>query len=68
MLKKNEQGFLVMGADNNKKDTKSERRVAERREVLDRRDTTRFSDVLGRRSGIERRLPIRYLYTDEMSR
>ena len=59
MLKKNEQGFLVMGADNNKKDTESERRVAERREVLDRRATTRFSDVLGRRSGVERRLPIR---------
>ena len=59
MLKKNEQGFLVMGADNNKKDTEPERRIAERREMLDRRVTARFSDVLGRRSGIERRLPIR---------
>ena len=59
MLKKNEQGFLVMGADNNKKHAEPERRVAERREMLDRRGTTRFSDVLGRRSGVERRLPIR---------
>ncbi len=48
-----------MGADNNKKHAEPERRVAERREMLDRRDTTRFSDVLGRRSGVERRLPIR---------
>ena len=36
-----------------------ERRVADRRQVADRRYTTRFSDVLGRRSGVERRLPVR---------
>jgi len=36
-----------------------ERRVAERRGMTDRRNITRFSDVLGRRSGGERRLPTR---------
>ncbi len=56
-----------MGSDNNKKHTEPERRVAERREVLDRRVTTRFSDVLGRRSGVERRLPIRDRFANEMS-
>jgi len=49
---------LVMGTDNNKhKD--SERRVFERRLMTDRRYATRFSDVLGRRSGVERRLPMK---------
>jgi len=47
-----------MGTDNNKYKG-PERRVTERREIADRRNTTRFSDVLGRRSGVERRLPVR---------
>ena len=46
-----------MGTDNNYNGPC--RRVAERREMADRRNTTRFSDVLGRRSGVERRLPVR---------
>ena len=56
---KNELEFFVMGTDNNNNYTGPERRVNDRREVSDRRDTTRFSDILGRRSGVERRLPIR---------
>ena len=48
-----------MGADNNNKYAGPERRVAERRVLADRRATTRFSDVLGRRSGVDRRLPVR---------
>ena len=36
-----------------------ERRAVERRIMSDRRGTTRFSDELGRRSGVERRLPVR---------
>ncbi len=59
MYKKNEPGFLVMRTDNNKYNG-PEKRDFVRRVVVDRRATTRFSDVLGRRSGIERRLPIRY--------
>ncbi len=35
----------------------SERRISERRKKADRRCAIRFSDVLGRRSGVERRLP-----------
>lgn len=45
-----------MGTENNKYNG-PERRVAERRVLTDRRSTTRFSDVLGRRSGVDRRLP-----------
>jgi len=55
-----------MRTDNNNKytgperrDAGPERRVAERRGMVDRRNITRFSDVLGRRSGVERRLPTR---------
>ena len=48
-----------MGTDNNNNYTGPERRVTERRELADRRGTTRFSDVLGRRSGVDRRLPVR---------
>ncbi len=48
-----------MGTDNNKYNG-PERRRADRRERDDRRGTTRFSDVLGRRSGVERRLPIKH--------
>ncbi len=59
MYKKNEPGFLVMRTDNNKYNG-PEKRVFARRVVVDRRATTRFSDVLGRRFGVERRLPIRY--------
>ena len=47
-----------MGTDNNKNNA-PERRAHDRREVADRRVTARFSDVLGRRSGVERRLPVR---------
>ena len=47
-----------MGTDNNKYNG-PERRVKERRSIEDRRVTTRFNDVLGRRSGVERRLPAR---------
>ena len=47
-----------MRTDNNKYNG-SERRVSDRREVADRRNTTRFSDILGRRSGVDRRLPMR---------
>ena len=53
-----------MGTDNNNyKDDNDykgpERRVADRRTVADRRGATRFSDTLGRRSGVERRLSVR---------
>lgn len=37
-----------------------ERRGIDRRLMEDRRVATRFSDILGRRSGVERRLPIRF--------
>jgi len=47
-----------MGIDNNNFNG-SERRVAERRIQKDRRSTTRFSDILGRRCGVDRRLPVR---------
>ena len=47
-----------MGTDNNNnKHIGPERRAADRREMADRRNITRFSDVLGRRSGVDRRLP-----------
>ena len=59
MFKRNEPGFLVMRAENNKYNG-PEKRVFDRRVLVDRRATTRFSDVLGRRSGVERRLPISY--------
>ncbi len=38
-----------------------ERRITERRgqDISDRRNTVRFSDILGRRCGIDRRLPVR---------
>ena len=55
-----------MGADNNNYNGPC-RRVAERREMSDRRNTTRFSDVLGRRSGVERRLPIKQTSREEVS-
>ena len=58
MHNKKQSGFLVMGTDNNNYNG-PERREAERREISDRRNTTRFSDILGRRSGVERRLPVR---------
>ena len=48
-----------MGTDNNNYNG-PDKRVLERRELADRRGTIRFSDVLGRRSGVERRLPIIY--------
>ena len=48
-----------MGTDNNNKNNGPERRVNDRRLSADRRGTTRFSDILGRRAGVERRLPTR---------
>ncbi len=48
-----------MGTDNNNNYSGPERRMTERRLIEDRRGATRFSDILGRRSGIERRLPVR---------
>ncbi len=59
MFNKKTSEFLVMGTDDNNKYNGPERRKAERRERDDRRNTTRFSDVLGRRSGVDRRLPVR---------
>ena len=47
-----------MGTDNNKYKG-PERRKQDRRTMEDRRTTTRFNDILGRRSGVERRLPTR---------
>ena len=55
-----------MGTDNNNYNG-SCRRVAERREMVDRRNTTRFSDVLGRRSGVERRLPVKHTSREQVS-
>jgi len=47
-----------MGNDNNKSDGPA-RRVNYGREQDDLRGSTRFSDILGRRSGVDRRLPVR---------
>ncbi len=43
-----------MGSGNN--NIEEERREKERREYKDRRVTVRFEDILGRRSGVERRI------------
>ena len=49
-----------MGTENNNnKYDGPERRANDRRFYEDRRTITRFSDVLGRRSGVDRRLPVR---------
>ena len=40
-----------------------ERRNGDRRTMMDRRGETRFSDTLGRRSGVERRLSVRVAHT-----
>ncbi len=48
-----------MGTDNNNYNGSDRRHAKERRHQQDRRVTTRFNDVLGRRSGVERRLPMR---------
>ncbi len=58
MFNRKQLGFLVMGTDDNNKYNGSERRISDRRLEDDRRNTTRFSDVLGRRSGVDRRLPV----------
>ena len=47
-----------MGADDNKNDEDKERRADDRRNNADRREIVRFGDVLGRRTGVERRLTI----------
>ena len=59
MNNKKQSGCLGMGADNNNYNGPERRMGVERREISDRRNTTRFSDILGRRSGVERRLPVR---------
>ena len=53
-------GILSMGIDNYNYNG-PERRITERRgqDISDRRNTVRFSDILGRRCGIDRRLPVR---------
>lgn len=51
-----------MGTDNNNYKG-PERRVEDRRTMADRRGATRFSDTLGRRSGVERRLSVRVAHT-----
>ena len=55
---KKETGAFIMGTDNNNYKG-PERRAGDRRAVSDRRGATRFSDTLGRRSGVERRLSVR---------
>lgn len=53
-------GALLMGIQNNNYNYNgSERRITERRMQQDRRSNTRFSDILGRRCGVDRRLPVR---------
>ena len=52
-------GVWGMGTENNNNYSSPERRVEDRRRNDDRRNITRFSDVLGRRSGVDRRLPVR---------
>ena len=47
-----------MRSDNNNYNG-PDRRMTDRREMDDRRGTTRFSDILGRRSGVDRRLPVK---------
>ena len=60
--KKKETGAFIMGTDNNNYKG-PERRVEDRRTMADRRGATRFSDTLGRRSGVERRLSVRVTHT-----
>jgi hypothetical protein len=49
-----------METDNNKNndnnESEAERRAKERRKREDRRGTVRFGDVLGRRTGVDRRV------------
>ncbi len=45
-----------MASGNNNNDDAKERRVDHRRIAKDRRDIVRFEDVLGRRTGVERRV------------
>ena len=41
---------------NNNKNNESERRAKNRRKSDDRRNSVRFGDVLGRRTGVDRRV------------
>ena len=50
-----DKNFRQMASNDNKYNG-PERRVRDRRKGGDRRTTVRFGDVLGRRSGIERRV------------
>ena len=46
-----------MGTENNKNnENDSDRRTKDRRKSDDRRSTVRFGDVLGRRTGVDRRV------------
>ena len=48
---------MTNGDDNNNgNNVKDKRRQQDRREIKDRRAEVRFGDVLGRRTGIERRI------------
>ncbi len=62
MLKKSTENteILSMGIDNNNYNG-PERRNTERwgQDISERRNTVRFSDILGRRCGVDRRLPVR---------
>ena len=48
-----------MGDDKNNNQEDKERRAKDRRVDTDRRIIIRFGDVLGRRTGVERRLTVR---------
>ena len=52
-----------MGTDNYNNYSGPERRVEDRRLREDRREATRFSDTLGRRTGVERRLSVRVAHS-----
>ena len=64
IIKRNKPGGFAMESDYNnynapERQATDRREVVDRRVVADRRDTTRFSDELGRRSGVNRRLPMK---------
>ena len=47
-----------MGDENKNAEDDKERRAKDRRVYVDRRTIVRFGDVLGRRTGVERRLTV----------
>ena len=58
---------MVSGNNNNNNYEGKERRVESRRFSNDRRIITRFEDVLGRRTGVERRVAT-HKYSSSQSR